>query len=73
MLLVVKLLILGFVIASGVLGGPFGGRGGVLFGMGRVIREEKLVVGGGRFLVKLGGCLRGFGCWHVSPLLWCSE
>ena len=58
MLSVVKLLILGFVIASGVLGGPFGGRGGVLFGMGRVIREEKLVVGGGRFFGKIRGVLK---------------
>ena len=53
------------------LGGPLVGREGVFFGMGGVIREEKLVVGGGVFLVQSGGCLVGFGSWCVSLLLCC--
>ena len=40
------------------LGGPLVGRGGVFFGMGGVIREEKLVVGGGGFFGKIRGVLR---------------
>ena len=41
------------------LGGPLVGREGVFFGMGGVIREEKLVVGGGVFFYAIRGVLRG--------------